>query len=127
MSMERREAKLNDMGVGPDSDVLYIVRSATYTSDTLEVFEQVVRIDTDAVDGTFSLAMPPVSLAKGKIYCITLYDDGGDVTITDNAGDTAGLTGGALDDQDITLDADDEYTVLLSDGFQWFEIGSNHS
>ena len=126
MSMERREAMLNDMGVGPDSDVLYIVSSSTNTSDTLEVYEQVVRIDTDTNDQAFSLAMPPVSLAKGKIYCITLYDDGADVTITDNAGDTAGITGGALDDQDITLDADDEYTVLLSDGFQWFEIASNH-
>jgi len=124
--MERREAMLNDMGVGPDSDVLYIVSSSTNTSDTLEVYEQVVRIDTDTNDQAFSLAMPPVSLAKGKIYCITLYDDGADVTITDNAGDTAGITGGALDDQDITLDADDEYTVLLSDGFQWFEIASNH-
>jgi len=126
MSMERREAQLNGMGVGPDSDVLYIVSSSTNTSDTLEVYEQVVRIDTDTNDQAFSLAMPPVSLAKGKIYCITLYDDGADVTITDNAGDTAGITGGALDDQDITLDADDEYTVLLSDGFQWFEIASNH-
>ena len=126
MSMERREAMLNDMGVGPDSDVLYIVSSSTNTSDTLEVYEQVVRIDTDTNDQAFSLAMPPVALAKGKIYCITLYDDGADVTITDNAGDTAGITGGALDDQDITLDADDEYTVLLSDGFQWFEIASNH-
>ena len=127
MSMERREAKLNDMGVGPDSDVLYISRTADYTSDTLEVFEQVVRIDTDTVDGTFTLTMPPVSLAKGKIYTITLYDNGGNLTIEDNAGDTAGLTGGALDDHDITLDADDEYTVLLSDGFQWYELVYNHA
>ena len=126
MSMERREAMLNNMSVGPEAEVVYMTSSSTNTSDTLEVFEQVVRIDTDTNDQAFTLAMPPVSLAKGKIYCITLYDDGADVTITDNAGDTAGITGGALDDQDITLDADDEYTVLLSDGFQWFEIASNH-
>jgi hypothetical protein len=111
MSMERREAKLNDMGVGPDSDILYIVSSSTNTSDTMEVFEQVVRVDTDTNDQAFTLTLPPVSLAKGKIYDIELVDDGADLTIQDND-DDAGMT-------DIVMDTVNHYVVLMSNGFVW--------
>ena len=41
------------------------------------------------------------------------------VTVTDRD-DDAGLS-------DITLDATAEYTLLLSDGFYWYEIASNHA
>ena len=111
MSMERREAQLNGMNVSPDCDVVHISRTATYTSDTLEVFEQIVRVDTETVDGTFSLALPSVALAKGKIYDITLADDHGDLTLTDNA-DDAGMT-------DIVFDTEGDYVVLLSNGYTW--------
>jgi hypothetical protein len=119
MPSEDREAALNNMGVLPGADQLYIVSSSSNTSDTMEVFETTVRIDTDTNDQAFTLTLPNVSLAKGKIYSIYLVDDGANVTIQDND-DDSGLS-------NITLDADDEYTVLYSDGFKWYEIASNHA
>lgn len=117
MSMERREAALNNMSVGPGDDLLYIVASSTNTSDTLEVFEQVVRVDTETNSQAFTLTLPNVSAAKGKIYDIELELDDANLTVQDND-DDAGLT-------DIVMDTAGDYVVLMSNGFMWRELAGD--
>ena len=118
MSMERREAMLNDMGVVPEGGNLYIVASSTNTSDSLEVYEQFVRIDTDTNSQAFTLTLPPVSLAKGKIYSIAAdVASGSAITIQDRDD--------SEDWSDIsTMDATDDAVLLYSDGKRWFTLSS---
>jgi len=116
--MERREAALNDMGVVPEGGNLYIVASSTNTSDSLEVYEQFVRIDTDTNSQAFTLTLPPVSLAKGKIYSIAAdVASGSAITIQDRDD--------SEDWSDIsTMDATDDAVLLYSDGKRWFTLSS---
>ena len=118
MSMERREAALNDMGVVPEGGNLYIVASSSNTSDSLEVYEQFVRVDTNTNSQAFTLTLPPVSLAKGKIYAIAADVASGDaITIADHD-DSEDWT-------DIsTMDATDDAVLLFSDGKRWFTLSS---
>lgn len=68
---------------------------------------------------TGTVTLPPVADAAGQIYVVRAVDAGGGCTVEDKAAD-AGLT-------DITLDADGESTVLLSDGKYWNELQANYS
>lgn len=115
MGIERGQAALEKLMVNRGSSVVKWTRTASYTSDTLEVFEQVLLIDTDTTDGTFTVTLPPVSEAAGKFYSITLIDAGGTVTIQDQD-DSYDWTD--IDD----MDADDDAVLLYSDGLRWFEI-----
>ena len=115
MSIEREQAALTGLQVKRNTSVVKWSRTAAYTSDTMEVFEQVVLIDTDTVDGTFTVTLPPVAEAAGKMYSITLIDAGGTVTIQDQDD--------SYDWNDIDdMDADDDAELLYSDGLRWFEI-----
>ena len=116
MSMERREAALNDMSVLPGAGDLYIVASSTNTSDTLEVYEQFVRIDTNTNSQAFTLTLPPVSLAKGKFYAIAAdVASGNAITIQDRDD--------SEDWSDIsTMDATDDAVLLYSDGKRWYVV-----
>lgn len=86
---------------------------------TLEVWEQVVKVDTTS--GTFKLRLPDVAAAIGRIYSIDLI--GGETTACtlaphrDSA--TAGWGG------DYTLDANDDAIVLYSDGRRWHVLANN--
>ena len=50
MGVENIQSKLSMLIVNRGDSVTKIVRSATLTSQTLAVYEQVVLIDTDTVD-----------------------------------------------------------------------------
>ena len=118
MSMERREAALNDMGVVPEGGNLYIVASSSNTSDSLEVYEQFVRVDTNTNSQAFTLTLPPVSLAKGKIYSIAMDLAGGSalkIQDRDDSEDWSDIT---------TMDATDDAVLLFSDGKRWFTLSS---
>jgi len=68
------------------------------------------------VSGTVTITLPSVALAAGMIFTVHAPAGGtATVTVADNAND-AGLT-------NISLDADDEYVCLYSDGRKWCDIG----
>jgi len=115
MGIERGQAALEGMQVKRDTSVVKWSRTAAYTSDTMEVFEQVVLIDTNTVDGTFTVTLPPVAEAAGKFYSISLMDAAGAVTIQDqdDSTDWSNIT---------TMDADDDAVLLYSDGLRWFVV-----
>lgn len=91
---------------------------------TLTIADQVVRGSTTG--SAFTITMPPVAEAKGLIFVIFMVSRSAsdDITIADNNGDS---DGGDLEAGDITLNADDEYSVLYSDGYAWYELAKNHS
>ena len=103
--------------MGRNNSVEKIVRTAADTTETLEVWEQVVLVDTDTADGTFTLTLPPVGEAAGKFYTITLIDAAGALTIQDqdDSNDWTNIT---------TLDADNDGVMLYSDGLKWWTVAS---
>jgi len=116
--MERREAALNDMSVLPGAGDLYIVASSSNTSDSLEVYEQYVRVDTNTNSQAFTLTLPPVSLAKGKIYSIAMDLAAGSalkIQDRDDSEDWSDIT---------TMDLTDDAVLLFSDGKRWFTLSS---
>jgi len=118
MSIEGQPSKLTMLGVNRGDSVEKIVRTDADAAETLQVYEQVVLIDTDTNDGTFTLTLPPVAEAAGKFYAIHLIDDGGDVTVQDQ--DDSYDWGG-----DYTLDADADGVLLFSDGLKWWLVVDN--
>lgn len=68
-----------------------------------------------------TITLPSVADNVGTIVDINVvYDSNSeDITITDK-GDDAEFT-------DLVLDEEGEFTVLLSDGVRWWEIGSFHA
>ena len=118
--IERMKAAFEAGNMDELAQDVYWVASSTNTSDTMEVYEQVVRIDSKTNTQTFTATLPNVSAARGKIYVITgTLCTGYAITLQDND-DDAGLT-------NITLDADGEYVVLYSDGRMWYELCTGYS
>ena len=117
MSIEGQPSKLSMLMVNRGDSVEKIVRTDADAAETLEVYEQVVLIDTETNAGTFTLTLPPVTEAAGKHYSITLAADDGNVTIQDQD-DSYNWEG------DYTLsDANDCY-LLFSDGLKWWNVSS---
>ena len=120
MGVENIQSKLSMLAVNRGSSVTKIVRSATLIAQTLAVYEQVVLLDTDTADGTFTLTLPPVAEAAGKSYSISVVDANGAVTIQDQDDSLAW--------HDIaTLDADYDGVVLYSDGLRWWTLATDVS
>lgn len=94
-----------------------------YPTDTLAMSVQQTRVygTTVPVLLAFVITLPSVAEAKGQVYIIRMVAREGteDITVEDNNGD-AGFA-------DIVLDAADEFTLLLSDGKNWYELDSNHA
>jgi len=100
-----------------DKEQREIVRGsfqAATTTLTMDVWDLVVHANSTA--GAFTITLPSVEKARGKIYSITLETDNGDLTVTD-AGDDTLFT-------DLTFDTVDDYAVLFSNGTRWFVIAS---
>ena len=78
--------------------------------------DHIVIVNSGHTDNTMTLTLPPVHEAMGQFYYIeaTLGDTGNTTTIEDDNGDTA-LS-------DLTLDADDDYILLYSNGRRWLTI-----
>ena len=76
---------------------------------------------TTSAGGAFTITLPSVAGARGQAYIIYMVarNSTDDITLEDNSND-AGFS-------NITLNAADEYSLVLSDGRKWFEIASNHS
>jgi len=117
MGIEREQAALTGMQVKRDTSVVKWSRTAAYTSDTMAVYERVVLVDTDTVDGTFTVTLPPVAEAAGKFYAVHQIDDGGNTTIQDQDD--------SYDWSNQTLTEDDDGVLLFSDGLKWWLVVDN--
>jgi len=105
----------DDLSVLALDKVKVIVTSATVTTASMTVRDQVVLVTT--VGGNaLTLTLPSVKQAKGRIYSIRLIAAVGSATIQD-LGDDAALS-------DVTLAAAAAAAVFYSDGFKWCQIYS---
>jgi hypothetical protein len=106
MGVESRQDLIDDGQVLNKTSFLLV--AATLTAQ-----QQVVEYDTD-VGGACAVTLPPVIEAMGKMYSISLVEDGGDLTVQDQDD--------SRDWTDIVLTADDDYVLLYSDGRKWFSL-----
>jgi hypothetical protein len=114
MGAESKQGRLHsDQVIGK---VTYLTAAAS-----LKPYQQVVRVSTTSSGSAFTVTLPSAVECRGKIFSIrmTARDGSKNVTIQDLAND------GSL--SDITLDAANEYTILYCDGFNFYEIASNHA
>jgi len=85
------------------------------TTLAMDINDLVVRASTAA--GAFTITLPSITEATGRIYSICLVTDNGDLTVQDK-GDDTNFT-------DLTFDTAEDYAVLYSDGFQWRNLVSD--
>ena len=86
---------------------------------SLTVNDQVVRASTvSGGGGAFTITLPSVAEAKGRIYSLYMVarNSTEDITIQD-LGDDAGFS-------DVTFNLAADQVTLYSDGFQWLTIAS---
>jgi len=83
----------------------------------LAPWETTVIIDSNAVSA-FTVYLPPVGEAKGKIYCITLVAYTNAVTVTHLDTDSEDFHGGST----ISLNANYDRVALYSDGTHWWTL-----
>jgi len=126
MSIENRREALEGIGIGDYRSSGTLSQSGkvvflTGVTLSMDINDQVVKVTTTSDADNTAITLPSVRAAVGRIYSIyfdTLGDD--ESVVISDLGDDAGLS-------DITLDAADEYSILYSDGYRWYEIASNHS
>ena len=82
---------------------------------TMTILNRVVRFT--GVSSARTCTLPPVEEAAGLIFVIIAVVDGTSLTITDGGDD-------ALHSDQVT-NADNEYSILYSDGFHWYVLSTN--
>lgn len=82
---------------------------------TLEPHETVVHASVTAATGNYTVTLPSVAEARGKVFFIHATRSANALTLT-HAGDSRNWGG------DYTLDADNDGIALLSDGRKWWAI-----
>lgn len=97
---------------GPLTGSIVAVTAATYSFP-----EYVTRINCDTTSNAIAVTLPDPSLFAGRAVTVFLKTDPSTNDVTING---EGLS-------EITLDAANEYSILWSDGQDWFEIASNHA
>jgi hypothetical protein len=85
------------------------------TTLAMDVNDQAVRCDSS--DGAFTVTLPSVREAAGRIYSIVFVTDNGDITIQDKNGDAAF--------GDITMDTATDFVILYSDGYMWHSLAAS--
>jgi len=85
----------------------------------MTVRDCIIRASTTASGAAFTITLPPVTEARGRIYSLrmTARNSTKDITITD-CGDSDGWT-------NITFDLAGDTVLLLSDGLMWHIIASD--
>lgn len=116
-----RPKTLNTLDIGDfnESNALsQNVKVVFATEDlTMDVNDRLVRATVSAASITVTLPSVREAAFVG-IYVVHLVDTSNAKTVTvADKGDDAGLT-------DITLDTDNDYVVLFSDGYVWRELAS---
>jgi len=111
-SIERGKAQLEGM------QVTEAILSVAKTADvTLEVYEQVIYCNNTVA--SFTITLPSISEAAGKLYSIKLITDSGvnTVTVEDQSDSYDFAEGGAF-----ILTAATDFVLLYSDGFKWYTL-----
>ena len=118
MSLESRDTHLNGIGLGDQRSSGDLSQSGKVVFATatlvMDVNDQVVRCVTDDTLG-FTVTLPSVREAAGRIYSISLVTDGGTNVTIENKADDSVLT-------DIVLTAALDYALMYSDGYLWHTL-----
>jgi hypothetical protein len=93
----------------------YVDLTAAYTMKT---YDQVVRVTATIATDSYTVTLPPVSLASGRFYALVarLCNSAKTVTIA-HAGDSENWT-------NITFNGKGDRVLLYSDGKQWHSIAN---
>lgn len=86
-------------------------------SQTLAVYEQVVRVDSSG--GAVTITLPPVTEARGKFYSIKLITAGNNCTVQDQDDSYDFNESGT---HTIVLTTATDFSLLYSDGEKWYQI-----
>jgi len=95
-----------------DDDSVVDSRLDLTAAATLEIYQQMVHCDSTA--GAFSVTLPNVSQAKGRVFVISLDTDNGNVTVQDQ--DEAFLW------SDLVMTAANDFVCLMSNGEMWIVL-----
>jgi len=87
-----------------------------YADYQMRTWDYRVRPSADGASGAYTITLPSVAEAKGRLYSIVCRsaDGSNTVTIADK--------GDSEDWSDIVLDASHEVVILYSDGLKWDEV-----
>jgi len=90
----------------------------TATTLSMDINDLVVKVTTTDSAADTVITLPSVVAAKGRIFAISLDTIGDDETCTvQDLADDAGYT-------DAVLDTADDYVILYSNGYRWFELAA---
>jgi len=123
MTIENKADALEGMGIGDYRSSGTLSQSGkvvflTATTLSMDINDQVVKVTTTASATDTVITLPSVRQAKGRIYAISLDTIGDDETCTvQDLADDAGYT-------DTVLDTADDYVILYSNGYRWFELAA---
>jgi len=113
-----KSSLLNAIGLGDQRSSGDLSQSGkvVFATSTLamDVNDQMVRCTTDDTLG-FTVTLPSVREAAGRIYSIMLEVNGGTSVTLENKGDDSVLT-------DITFDTVLDYALMFSDGYSWHTL-----
>lgn len=96
-----------------------VIDKIAFATDDYEMSVRDYVVRADSTDGGFSITLPAVGDAAGRIYTIHFSTDSGDVTIKDQDE--------SEDWSDLTMTAEDDGVVLYSDGRKWWVLHSELS
>ena len=118
-----KSSLLNAIGLGDQRSSGDLSQSGKVVFATatlvMDVNDQNVRCVTDGGTG-FTVTLPSVREAAGRIYSISLVTDGGMNVTIENKADDSVLA-------DITLDTALDYALMYSDGYLWHTLLSESS
>ena len=97
-------------------------RTKTVTAaTTLEAYETVAHVTAPA-SGSFIVKLPPVAEARGRgPYVIRCVGTAGSGTFDVRSQES----GASLLYDSANMNADGHYLILLSDGYDWYELAAN--
>lgn len=93
--------------------VLLVASADASTTVKMSIANRVVHVRIVSAE-VVTVELPAVAEAAGLFFTVRAITDGGGVTIQDKDD--------SLEWTDLVTDADAEYALLYSDGFQWFVL-----
>ena len=116
MNLQNRIAEEQRIGNDGEMKVINLVEADGASTYTMKASEHHLIVNSGHTDNTMTVTLPPVNECAGQIYYIgaPLGDTGNTTTVEDNNGDAAF--------SDLTMDADDDHTLLYSTGSRWLVI-----
>lgn len=96
--------------------VINLVQADGASTYSMKASERTVIVNSGHTSNTMTLTLPPVNECAGQFYYIgaPLGDTGNTTTVQDNNDDAAF--------SDLSMDADDDHTLLYSTGHRWLVV-----